>query len=388
MSRSLRICVVAACPVPLPRGTPIRVTRLAEALARLGHSVNLVTYGFGIGQLAAGVEVNRIVRIPRLDSVWPGPSIGKLLVLDPLLALRLKRLLISKSFDVIHAHHYEGLLVAKAVAGRRTPVVYDAHTILASELPSYGRWFPAAPKRRLGHTLDRLLPSRAEFVVAVSQNLRDHLVSTRSTRADRIVVIGNGVELEHRPRVEPAEGPNAEGGTITYAGNLAEYQGIPYLLEAFRTVLDQRPAARLQILTESSFQPFEPLARELAVLHRIEIRSVPFAALHRQLSLSHVTVNPRPVCDGVPQKNLNYMAASTALVAFSHSLHPCKDRESGVAVERLSGKALGDAILSVLAQPLERARLGRAARDELEQNYTWERQARKLTALYERILNR
>ncbi|CAN5167478.1 hypothetical protein BH20GEM2_BH20GEM2_04590 [soil metagenome] len=35
--------MVAACPLPAPRGTPIRILRLAEALALRGHEVHLVT---------------------------------------------------------------------------------------------------------------------------------------------------------------------------------------------------------------------------------------------------------------------------------------------------------------------------------------------------------
>ncbi len=32
--------------------------------------------------------------------------------------------------DVVHAHHYEGLIVAKMALGRRIPLIYDAHTML------------------------------------------------------------------------------------------------------------------------------------------------------------------------------------------------------------------------------------------------------------------
>ena len=42
-----RIVMVAACPMPARRGTPLRVERLAEALAARGHHVELVTYQIG-----------------------------------------------------------------------------------------------------------------------------------------------------------------------------------------------------------------------------------------------------------------------------------------------------------------------------------------------------
>jgi glycosyltransferase involved in cell wall biosynthesis len=108
-------------------------------------------------------------------------------------------------------------------------------------------------------------------------------------------------------------------------------------------------------------------------------------ALHGELSRAHVTLNPRPRCDGVPQKNLNYMAAGTALVGFEHSIQPCRHGETAVAVSEVSGEALGAAVLEVLDRPEQRQALGRAARALLEQEYTWDRQAARLVDIYRRL---
>jgi glycosyltransferase involved in cell wall biosynthesis len=381
----LRICVVAACPVPFPRGTPIRATRLSEALARLGHAVEVVTYAAHEGEIDRSVVVHRIARARGIRVAAPGPSLGKLLVLDPLLVLQLRRVLRGRRFDLIHAHHYEGLLVASA-SGTALPVVYDAHTVLETELPSYAPWLPAALKRRVGQTIDGRLPRRSDFVVAVSDVLRDHLVSRGAVSPERIEVVGNGVELGACWGRATATDPGKEGGTIIYAGNLAPYQGIEHLLRAFKHVLERRPAGRLEILTESSFDAYEGLARDLGIRDRVQIGSVPFAKLHEALGRAHVAVNPRPRCDGVPQKNLNYMAAGIPLVAFSGSLHPCRDGVSGVAVDPVSSEALGSAISSLLDRPEARSALAEAARSDVERNFTWEEQATRATSVYKRVL--
>lgn len=386
MKRPLRVCVVAACPVPFPRGTPVRVTRLSEALAGMGHTVHVVTYGAGVGSIDPRIRVHRTASMGGLDVEKPGPSLGKLLLLDPLLAMLLRRVTREESFDVIHAHHYEGLLVARCVAPKGVPIVYDAHTILETELPYYAPRIPAGLKRLVGRTFDDVLPRQAGFVIAVSEVLRDHLIATGSVTADQIAAVGNGVELDGHLRPGPATEPVGGEGVITYAGNLAEYQGIEHLLRAFHTVVERRPGASLRILTRSSFDRFEPLARKLGIRRRIEIASVPLESLRTELARSHVTVNPRPRCDGVPQKNLNYMAAGTAVVAFQGSLHPCRDQESGVAVAPVNGQALGEAILDLLDRPDERLRLGRAARAAVMKDYTWQRQGERVTEVYEQLL--
>lgn len=383
--RPLRICVVAACPVPYPRGTPIRVTRLSGAVAQLGHEVHLVTYATSEGTMDPAVRIHRIRDVPGIRVGRPGPSVGKLAVLDPLLALRFRRLLREYSFDVIHAHHYEGLLIASLVRDRKVPLIYDAHTVLETELPTYARWIPTAAVSAVGAALDRRLPSRANFIVAVSEPLRDHLIARRAAPPERVRVIGNGVELRTFPVLQAAPDPPSDGGTIVYAGNLAPYQGIPHLLEGFRTVLERRPLANLRIITTSSFKPFERMARELRVRHRIEIEGATIESLGAALGRAHVAVNPRPKCEGVPQKNLNYMAAGIPLVAFTDSLHPARDGETGRGVRPVSGTALGQVILELLEHPDERMRFAASARAALDPDYTWSGQAGRLVQLYEEL---
>ena len=385
--RQLRVCVVAACPVPYPRGTPVRVTRFAEALAARGHEVHLVTYGFGVGSIDPAVHVHRGPHLPPLDPGRAGPSVGKLAVLDPILVVQLRSLLRRHRFDVIHAHHYEGLLAALAASGSDIPVVYDAHTVLESELPSYGGRLVAGLLRRVGRWIDRMIPARADFVVAASDRLKDYLVDNGVLPEERVAAIGNGVEPEALSMTREPRAAAKGAGVMAYAGNLAPFQGIDKLLEAFKSVSEERPGARLRILSDSSFEPYEGLARELDVRRSIELRSVSFEELPAELSEVHVAVNPRPRCDGVPMKNLNYMAASRPLVGFAESLHPAVDRRSGLAVHTVSGRALGEGISWLLDRPEEGVRLGREARLTIEREYTWARQGARVEAVYRQLLD-
>ena len=88
MARALRIAVVAACPFPARRGTPVRVQRLSEALAARGHRVKVFTYSFGDGSPPAAVEVSRSSALRGYGFLGPGPTAGKLLGLDWLLACK------------------------------------------------------------------------------------------------------------------------------------------------------------------------------------------------------------------------------------------------------------------------------------------------------------
>ncbi len=128
--------MVAACPFPFSRGTPIRVYRMAAALSQRGHEVDVVTYHLGERDSDAPFRIHRGANLPTYRKTSPGPTYQKLILLDPLLALKLRDLLRRQPVDVVHAHHYEGLLIAIAARSRVSPpTVFDAHTLLESELP-------------------------------------------------------------------------------------------------------------------------------------------------------------------------------------------------------------------------------------------------------------
>src|SRR5678816_2423168 len=86
MSRRYRIAMVAACPFPATRGTPIRIFRIAEQLGRRGHDVDVFTYHLGLSVDGVPFSTHRIANIPSYRKQSPGPTYQKLLVLDPLLA--------------------------------------------------------------------------------------------------------------------------------------------------------------------------------------------------------------------------------------------------------------------------------------------------------------
>jgi glycosyltransferase involved in cell wall biosynthesis len=382
----LRILVVAACPFPLARGTPVRILRLAEALLARGHGVEVATYHLGEGPVAAGLKLHRIVDIPSYTRMAPGPSYRKLMTVDPKLRQLVRRLLTEGCFDIIHAHHYEGLLVSSCLRNG-LPVVYDAHTLLASELAYYPLGLPTGVKRFVGRTLDRWVPRFADHTVAVTQAIRDKLVARSGMDPARVTVVPNGVEADHFDPARQAPPDPRDHRVLIFTGNLAEYQGIDHLLRAFARVARRMPDARLRIATESSFEPYEALARHLGIRARIDLIASPsFAQLPRLLADSDIAVNPRVDCDGVPVKLLNYMAAARAVVSFDSSAPGVRHGETGWLAPGGDDDALGDGMIALLEDPALAARIGAAARREVIEHSSWDRAARICEDVYARLL--
>jgi glycosyltransferase involved in cell wall biosynthesis len=385
----LTIAIVAACPFPQPRGTPIRIQRMAEALAERGHDVHVVTYHLGTGVLRAPVTIHRTWPIRTYRMVAPGPSYHKLLLLDPLLAIELRRVLRRFGVSVIHAHHYEGLMVAAAArVGTRIPLVYDAHTLLTSELPSYDMGLPGPLKRVAARQLDRRVPRWCDHVISVTDTIRRKLVDSGTVPESRVTVISNGVEIDLFAAATASERPRVDGQRmLIFTGNLAAYQRIDLLLRALRRVLDRRRDVRLMIVSESSFAPYESLASELGVREAIDVVAAGFDRIPALLAAADVAVNPRVDCDGIPLKLLNYMAASRPVISFASAAPGVRHRETGWLVPDGDVDAFAEGVLTVLADDSLAERLGRNARSFVEAHHSWQRTAEQTEEVYRGLLS-
>jgi glycosyltransferase involved in cell wall biosynthesis len=384
----LNVAMVAACPFPFPRGTPIRIWRLAEAMARRGHRVHVVTYHLGDLCEEPPFALHRIPAVSGYRKTSPGPTYRKILVVDRRLAGELREVLASHPIDLVHGHHYEGLMVALLARRAGTPILYDAHTTLESELPSYGLGLPGSFKRGFGRLLDRKLPRFASHTIAVTDAVREHLIKVRAVIPEKITVISNGVEREIFE--VPQEGRwKGEAGTrtIVFSGNTATYQGIDLLLQAFARVRAGRPEARLLIVTRSSLDRYDALARRLQIRDAMIVKDVDFDGLPGFLAGADVAVNPRIDCAGIPQKLLNYMAAGVPVVSFRGAAPVIRHERTGLCVADEDIGAMAAAIERLLSDAVLARRLGEAARRWVRRAHSWDRAAAAVEALYRRVLD-
>jgi glycosyltransferase involved in cell wall biosynthesis len=388
VSPAYRVAMVAACPFPSPRGTPVRVQRMSEALARAGHDIHVVTYHLGSGEPGNGLRVHRTPSLPTYRKESPGPSLQKLLLVDPLLAVRLARVVREHPVDLIHAHHYEGLIVACTVARwSGHPVIYDAHTLLESELGHYLPTVLQGLASKVGRWLDTLLPRRADHVISVSTSLRDKLLTLGSARPESITVIGNGVERSHFQSA-PARQRGGLPAKLIFTGNLAPYQGIELLLRAFARIRARNESVHLEIVTESPFDPYEPLARELGVWGAMDVIPGGFKDLPVRLAQADIALNPRTSCDGVPLKLLNYMSAAMPIVSFAGSAHYLENDRSGRLVPDGDLDAFADAVLDLIDHPELARRLGQNAQQHSDAYFSWPNAVQRVETVYQEVLEK
>jgi glycosyltransferase involved in cell wall biosynthesis len=312
----------------------------------------------------------------------------KLALLDPLLTIKLWQILRRHPVDIIHAHHFESLLIAAAARLRsRIPLIFDAHTLLTSELPFYHLGLPFRVKQRIASVLDRRLPRVADHVITVTDRIRQRLLQLGVIPEDRISVVPNGVESQLFAEHVNGRGKEANGRpTLIFTGNLAPYQGIDLMLRALRKVLNRRSDVRLQIVTDSSFERYDALARELGVRESVEVMRAQFEEIPRLLAGATVAVNPRTDCDGIPVKLLNYMAAAKPILSFVGSAPGVRHRQTGWLVADGDVDGFAEGALTLLGDAELARALGQNARRLVQDQHDWDRSAALTESIYHRII--
>ena len=317
----LPVAMVAACPFPANRGTPIRVQQMGEALVDLGYDVHVVTYHIGTERPLPGMTVHRTRPLRFYQDFSAGPNYAKLLLLDPLLVARLLAVVRKHGIRIIHAHHFEGALCALAVKRLigSVQVIYDAHTSLKDELLDYSFRVPKVLKKLAADILDSGIPRWSDHVVTVSDRLGEFIAHT-GVPSSKITVIPMGVNAGEFPTIPTEEARAALGltdePTVVYTGNLAPFQGVDHLLRSFTIVTQESKKSRLIIVGRPT-PGYQRMVDKLGIVDRVTFAGErPFDEVRTFLAAADVVVLPRDNCVGFPLKLLNYMAAGKAIVAF------------------------------------------------------------------------
>ena len=380
-----RVVMVAACPFPQPRGTPTRIYRMSEALASRGHEVHVVTTHLGEEISPPPFEVHRSLRVPTYRRTIAGPTYQKLLLVDPLMALELLRVVRRVRPDVIHAHHYEGLAMAlgvRSVTG--VPVVYDAHTLLSTELSYYELGLTERAKRGIGSRIDRWLPPRADASIAVSDEIALVLRET-APAGHPVSVIGNGVEPVLLQRAEP-DAARSFPQRLVYAGGFAPYQGTDLMLEAFSRVLALHPDVRLLVVSSEDNRSLHADVETRGLKESVDWLKSDFDGLRAALQQAPIALNPRGECSGLPQKLINYLAAGRAIVSCAGSARHLEDGVTGRIVPDGDAPAFADAIVELLEDPARAAAMGERSRRFALGEFSWDRNAARIEETYSCVL--
>ncbi len=370
----------------------------AEALAELGHTVDLITRRSDPDQPDI-VDLGGGVRVRHLDA-GPAEHLAKSAIdaYIPDFAMSMGEL---DPYDVIHSHHWMSGMAALPLARLwGVPHVQSYHSVAAlpGDYLSEGEP-PESPARVTGESL---LAMESDLVVAISAAEARTVVTRCGADPNRVVIVPPGVDAQQfRPRAPdeakwtwPHErGPACSKGYMLFAGRLQPLKGPDLVIAALAQVpVELRP--HLVVAGEVS-KDFAGYADELsAMVDRLDLgQYVTFMGSKSRDCLAEMMRGA--LLTLVPSHSetfglvaLESAASGTPVIASSAGglREAVVHGETGQLMDSRLPNDWASAMIRLLADPVLLARMGTVARIHARQ-YAWHNTAQCLTEVYERLLD-
>lgn len=369
MSARLKVVHVGKFYPPYPGGME---SHLATLCGELVNDVDLrvIVANDGPGTVSETVDGVPVLRIG--TALWISSA-----TVNPGMAAAIR----ASEADVVHLHHPNPTGVLSYLAsGSRAPLVVTYHSDIVRQ----------RVLRTLFSPVQHRFLRRAHAIIASSP---DYAASSRVLlrHADRVRVIPFGIRPDDAGTPDPATVAalrERHGARVVLAvGRLVYYKGFDYLVRAM-----DRVDGHLVIVGDGPMHgELERLAAEHGVADRVTLagRVESVASHYAAADVFALPATARSEAFGLVQ--LEAMAAGLSVVNThipSGVPFVSRDGQTGLTVSPRDPAALAAALSRLLDDAGLRTRLGQAARERVNTEFSAERMARDTLALYHEAAGR
>ncbi len=303
--------------------------------------------------------------------------------------------------QIIHSHSTArcGMIGGRVAARLGLPYIYEVRGLWDESAIADGKLVAGSIEHDRRRRLELRAVRAADRVIAISEALRDHLVSEMGADPSHCVVVPNGVDVD---RFRPWSGENplradarlGTGPVLGYIGSLRRMEGLDLAIRAMLRLRDRIPEVRLAIVGEGpEREPLTRLAAELGVADRVLLTGpVPHAEVLQWYDRIDLFVVPRidlPVTQLVtPLKPLEAMAAGRPVLASdvgglrdlgsaTGTSYAFRAGDEGDFVEKAS---------AALSDPDGRRATGERARNWVVAERAWSSLAERYLPIYQELI--
>ena len=297
--------------------------------------------------------------------------------------MQLGRYLRQNKIRLLHCHGVQAALVGRIAATMaHTPVVCTYHNLV------YDR--PYAPwKKKIFTAGNRLLNRKTDYVITVSQALKQQLIAHEGIEDQKIRVIYNGLErsiFAQAASLEKQSG-NTSRPLIGMVGRLVPEKGVDLFLEAIPLILAAKPKAKTWIIGDGPNQEkLTRISQKLGLTGKVKFWGHVPNPLDLIRSLDVVVVPSRS--EGLSIVTLEAMAQAKPVVAFDAGALPevVVHEVTGLLVPSFDVAALAHAILRLLNDDNLRVSLGNNGYARAEEYFSAEKMIEETETVYYKVL--
>lgn len=396
MTETYRILMVAPTSFFSDYGGHIRILEEARVLQKLGHQVTIITYY--LGRDLPDLEIVRTRPTPWRAEYEVGSSLHKI-AFDVFLGWTGLKTMLRRRFDIVHGHIHEGALIGYVLSRMQgIPLVADFQGSMTSEMVDHHFLNPDGPWYRWVRLLELRIAHLPDAIVTSTQLCAHMLERDFNCSGRRVYPLPDCVDLDFlQPGILAPEeiatrkatlGIPLDCPVVAYLGLLADYQGVPLLVQAAQILKQREVDAHFLIMGFPSVPRYRQMAADLGVSDRVTFTGkVPYDEIPAHLALGDVAVAPKLSATEGCGKILNYMAMALPTVAFDTPVSREYLGTLGVYAGRTGNPAhLADAIAGLLHDPQRRTELGRQLRARAARHFSWDRAGRHLLNIYRTVL--
>ena len=242
----------------------------------------------------------------------------------------------------------------------------------------------------------------ADHLVAVTPKIKEVLEIEYKINPEKISVIENGANTElFRPmnthEVRKELNLNQDNSYICFVGNLAEWQGIQYLIKASSHILEEYPNTFFLIVGDG---PSRESLTKLAVQYGVSDNfiftgMVPYEKIPLYINSSDLCVGPwvkerNQRCGVSPLKLYEYLACGKPVVVSRlPGLEIVEEYDCGYFVEPDNEHELAQMIIKLLKDAAARRQIGENGRRYIvEKNRNWESVAKRVFEVCQMLIKK
>lgn len=285
---------------------------------------------------------------------------------------------------VAASNHVTALPALMAARRLGLPFVYEVRGLWeVTQASTQPEWMDS-DRYHLMKSLETLTAREADLVITLTEELAEELV-LRGTSRDHIQVVPNAVDANRfKPRVaDPGllKQLNIKQNVpvIGYAGSAVAYEGLELLLEALAQLKHEAIEFCFVLVGDGKvIDLVKAKAKALNIENECRFTGrIPFDQVPNYLACMDIMPIPRlssAVTEMVsPLKPLEAMAMAKAVVLSDVSPHKvfAGNNERGRLFTKDSVESLTETLKELIANPSECERLGKAARQWIEKERTW-----------------
>ncbi len=287
------------------------------------------------------------------------------------------------TFDVVHAHDFDTLLLGMAIARlRRRPILYDAHELYAKMIEA-----EAGPISRLVWLWERRCVSRPDEVITVSSALAHEIARQKRGEVHIITTSQDPSETLKGDRQSLREKYRLKGFVISYLGALEPGRFVEELVSSFSQ------ADKVTVLV-AGYGTLESRVVEAAKSNP-QVRFIGRVDTDEALRLTWASdlvvammdpSNPNNLV-GTPGKIINSLAVGRPVITTKGLQIAGRIEKAGAGIViPFDRSRFVEAVLKAAADPRVLDEMGRLGRDLYLKELSWERSKETLIGVYKRLL--